>query len=104
MQKHLWGDYYYYPKTKTFSTEPKHDNDKPLCVDFVLQTIWEVYEKVFEKNIARVEKIISVLGLKINDKIKQTLDYPLVREILMNWIPLDKAIFRSVVNCLPDPI
>lgn len=79
VEKHLWGDYYFYPKTKTFSSEPKNENDKPLCVDFVLQTIWEIYDKVFAKDEARINKIISVLGLKVNEKVKKVFDYPLIK-------------------------
>lgn len=45
-----------------------------------------------------------MLGLKINEKLKQFFDYPLIKEILMNWIPLDKAVFSCTIESLPNPI
>lgn len=104
LNKCLWGDYYYNPKLKTIQTEPRHDNDRPLCVDMVLQSIWDVYQKVFDKDVDRIEKIIKFFDLKISEKVKQTFDYPLIKEILNNWLPLDKVIFRTVIESLPSPV
>jgi cobalamin biosynthesis protein CobD/CbiB len=44
-----------------------------------LHTIWEVYERVFGKDAAKIDKIINFLGLKINEKLKVNYDYALVK-------------------------
>jgi hypothetical protein len=63
----------------------------------ILQSIWNVYLKVFEKDVEKIDKIISFFGLKISDKIKNAFDFTLVKEILTNWLPLDKVLFRTVI-------
>jgi len=68
-----------------------------LCVDLVLQSIWDVYQKVFDKDVERIEKIIKFFDLKISERVKQNFDYPLIKEILNSWLPLDKVIFRTVI-------
>jgi hypothetical protein len=65
--------------TKTVETEPRNDNDKPLCVDLVLKSIWDVYQKVFDKDVEHIEKIIKFFNLKIADRLKQNFDYPLIK-------------------------
>jgi hypothetical protein len=66
-------------------------------VDLVLQSIWDVYQKVFDKDVERIEKIIKFFDLKISERVKQNFDYPLIKEILNSWLPLDKVIFRTVI-------
>lgn len=45
----------------------------------ILQSIWNVYIKVFEKDVEKVDKIINFFGLKISDKVKNTFDYTLIK-------------------------
>lgn len=66
-------------------------------MDLVLQSIWDVYQKVFDKDVERIEKIIKFFDLKISERVKQNFDYPLIKEILNSWLPLDKVIFRTVI-------
>ena len=66
-------------------------------MDLVLQSIWDVYQKVFDKDVERIEKIIKFFDLKISERVKQNFDYPLIKEILNSWLPLDKVIFRTFI-------
>ena len=66
-------------------------------MDLVLQSIWDVYQKVFDKDVERIEKIIKFFDLKISERVKQNFDYILIKEILNSWLPLDKVIFRTVI-------
>ena len=43
IEKYLWGEYYFNPKTKSFSTEPRNENDKPICVEWLLKPVWDVF-------------------------------------------------------------
>lgn len=46
IEKYLWGEYYFNPKTKGFTTEPRNDNDKPICVEWLLKPIWDIFDYV----------------------------------------------------------
>lgn len=48
LQKCLWGDYYFDPKTKRVLLHKhlKGRNLKPMFVQFVLENIWSVYDSV----------------------------------------------------------
>lgn len=54
----MWGDYYYHPKKKEFSDKPRNENDRPLCVDFILKPIWDIFEMIENKDKEKIEKIV----------------------------------------------
>ena len=75
----MWGDYYYHPKKKQFLEEPKNENDRPLCVDFILRPIWDVFEAVQGEDKTKVENIITKLKLKVSEVAKKNYNHYLIK-------------------------
>jgi ribosome assembly protein 1 len=66
LQKALWGEYYYNPKTKLVSTKAPTVTSKPMFVSMVLDTIWQLYQTVIiDENIPAMNKFITNLQLKV---------------------------------------
>ncbi|ODV59753.1 GTPase RIA1 [Ascoidea rubescens DSM 1968] len=108
LQKVLWGDYYFSPKSKKILTSKglKGKNLKPLFVSFVLDNIYKVYQNtIVEKNMAQLEKIISVLNLKISPRDLKSKDTKnLLKIIMAQWLPLSSSVLLTVIQKLPSPI
>jgi ribosome assembly protein 1 len=71
LAKTLWGDFYLNPKTKQISTKPLSEKHKPMFVDFILQNIWNVYEKLQSGDQEIIDKIAKGLGIEIPEKMKE---------------------------------
>jgi translation elongation factor EF-G len=105
--RYLWGEYYLKPKTKILTAKPPTEKSKNLFVQMILDSIWMVYQKVQEKDVEMIEKIAKSLEIELPDKLNELLakDTNLVIKLIMNkWMPLDRAVLRAVVECLPSPI
>lgn len=108
LQKCLWGDFYFDPKTKSVITSKglKGRNLKPLFVQLVLDNIWAVYHcTVIERDAEKSAKIIKALELKIAPRDLNSKDARnLLTNIFQQWVPLSVSVLHSVVDKLPDPI
>lgn len=108
LQKFLWGEYYFDPKTKsvvTSSENLKGKNIRPLFVQLVLENIWAVYDScMLNKNEEKSKKIIESLGLKIPPRDLASKDgRTLMLSVFSQWIPLSRSILLSVTGTLPSP-
>ena len=48
--------------------------------------------------------MITALNLKISEAARKAKGYILTKEILNNWLPLDKILLDRIVGELPNPI
>ena len=86
LEKVLWGDFYMNPKTKEITTKPLNDKHKPMFVDFVLNNIWTIYERVESKDFEKVKKVADSLKIDFPDKLSTTLqkDPAQIINLIMN--------------------
>lgn len=109
IRQFLWGNYYLDPKTKRVLTQKQHDKEnrnlKPMFVQFVLDNVWSVYENTVEaRNMDKVEKIISALGLTVHPRDLKAKDASaLMLAIMSQWLPLSATTFSAIVHNLPAP-
>ena len=111
LEKVLWGDFYLDPKTKRLlgSKHLKGRNLKPLFVQLVLDNIWAVYDATKggssgKGDPARLEKITSVLGIKLASHVLRSKDPATVlTAVFAAWLPLSTALLVSVIEHLPSP-
>ncbi|KAI7872992.1 P-loop containing nucleoside triphosphate hydrolase protein [Spinellus fusiger] len=107
LQKCLWGDYYFDPKTKRVLQQKhlKGRSLKPMFVQFVLDNIWAVYNSVvIQQDRERTEKIVAALQLKILPRDLRSRDtHTLLSAIFFQWLPLSTCILLAIVGQLPPP-
>ena len=111
MQKILWGEFYFDPKTKkVYNNTKKLTNKasgKPMFVEFVLQNIYKLYEIVInEKSIAKLNTIISKNNLKVDLKNENdNYDWKLmIKKLMREWLPIPPTFFECVIKKLPNPL
>lgn len=107
LAKTLWGDFYLDMKNKKIVLGKKaKQGQKPLFVLLILDQIWAIYDScVIERDQEKLEKIVTKLGTKINQRDLRLKDHKnLLNLIMSQWIPLSHAILGNVVEFLPNPI
>ncbi|ORX61992.1 P-loop containing nucleoside triphosphate hydrolase protein [Hesseltinella vesiculosa] len=106
LQKCLWGNYYFDPKTKRVLQQKhlKGKSLKPMFVQFVLENIWAVYDSVTQQNRERTEKIVNALGIKVLPRDLRSRDtQTLLSAIFTQWLPLSTCVLLTIVGQLPPP-
>ncbi|KOO21503.1 elongation factor tu gtp-binding domain-containing protein 1 isoform 1 [Chrysochromulina tobinii] len=104
LQETLWGEFFFEPKQKKIARTNPDGKLKPMFVQFVLQTLWQVYEAVLiEPDAPKRDKIIATLGLQVPPRDLKHSD-PLVqlRAIMGQWLPLGRTVLRTAVLQLPS--
>lgn len=111
LEKVLWGDFYLDPKTKRIlgSKHLKGRPLKPMFVQFVLETIWAVYDASVggdkgKGDPAKVEKITKALSISLPAHVTRSRDpRTVLTALFQSWIPLSTATLVSVIEHLPSP-
>ena len=100
----LWGEYFFQPKTKKILRTNPDGKLTPMFVQFVLQTLWQVYDAVLlSPDAAKRDKIISSLGLHVPPRELKNADSGVqLRAIMGQWLPLGRNVLRAVVEVMPS--
>ena len=73
LERFLFGDFFFNPKTKRISTREYTKNQQPMFVQFVLNNIWKIYEKTQEQDKDYLQKIIETLKIEVEKKFFENL-------------------------------
>ncbi|PRP80862.1 Elongation factor Tu GTP binding domain containing protein [Planoprotostelium fungivorum] len=104
LQKTLWGDYYFNPKTKKIHQKNTTGKLPPMFVAFALNNIWEVYNAANNQDIPKREKICSALKLNVPPRELNSNDPAVViQSIFSRWLPVSHGILAMVIQLLPNP-
>lgn len=103
----LWGEHYFDPKTKTVSPDPKKAGQLPLCVQLVLEPIWQLYDAFLSDSAS--EERQRQLGAKL--KVPESRwNNPRrdprgkLKALLSTWMPLATCVLDTVCAKLDSPV
>lgn len=106
LRRTLWGDFYLNSKTKRIMKGAQSKGKKPLFVQFVLESIWAVYDAVMvRRDKEMTEKIVKSLELTISARDARHGDPRVQLQALMGqWLTVSKAVLGQVIDKLPSPL
>ncbi|GLH14987.1 LOW QUALITY PROTEIN: Elongation factor G, mitochondrial [Gryllus bimaculatus] len=106
LKQHLWGDFYFHTKTKQIISGAQEKAKKPLFVQFVLENLWAVYDTiVVRKDKEKLQKILDSLHIKLTARDMRHTDGKVqLQAVLMQWLPVAKAVLSMVCEKLPSPL
>ncbi|KAL4452839.1 hypothetical protein ABPG74_002404 [Tetrahymena malaccensis] len=111
LNKVLWGEYYYNPKTKKVTRNPPNDKARPLFESFIIKNIWALYDLVLNQETDKISKFCQTFKLKdLTDSMKINMSKDIkdkkkcVSYLMSQWLPLDRAILACAVEWLPSPV
>jgi ribosome assembly protein 1 len=111
LEKVLWGDFYFDPKTKRVlsSKHLKGRNLKPMFVQLVLDNIWAVYQATVGDSSSKGDeillgKIMTSLSISIKPHILKSRDpHKILGELFSQWLPMSTSLLVSIIEQLPSP-
>lgn len=112
LMKKLWGQNYFNPQSKKFTSKnrvkakKKGQNDTFLernFVLFILRPINKLIEAVMNDKQDIYKKMLKSLNVKIPKDAAELNGKPLLKRIMQAWLPASEALMEMLVNHLPSP-
>ena len=108
LQKYLFDDYTFNPKTKKIvKCDYQDPNSKPMFASMILEPIWQLYDVgIAQSDPEKAAKMAARgIGVQIGPREINVRDpRSTVQAILRQWLPLPDSILRMVIRCIPNPI
>jgi elongation factor 2 len=102
----LWGDNYFNPESKKWTTESQTDSGKQLkraFVQFIMEPIIKLTRSIMDGNEEQMNKMLATVGVALNSDEKELKGKHLLKLILSRWINAADCLLEMIVLHLPSP-
>ncbi|KDN44384.1 P-loop containing nucleoside triphosphate hydrolase protein [Tilletiaria anomala UBC 951] len=106
MMVKLWGDNFFNPKTKKWTTKATDADGKPLeraFNTFVLDPIFRIFDSVMNFKKDETFKILEKLEIALTSEEKDLEGKPLLKVVMRKFLPAGDALLEMIVINLPSP-
>jgi elongation factor 2 len=106
LMKRLWGDNYFNPKTKKWTSSSQGDDGKQLpraFCQFCVDPIYQICKAAMSDKQDKVDKMLKTLGIKLSVEDAQLKEKKLIKTIMRQFLPAAEAILEMIVVHLPSP-
>jgi elongation factor 2 len=102
----LWGDNYFDPETKRWTTEGQTESGKSLkraFVQFIMEPIIKLTRSIMDGNDEQMNKMLTVIELTLTTEERENKGKHLLKLILSKWINAADCLLEMIVLHLPSP-
>ncbi|KAI0040378.1 eukaryotic translation elongation factor 2 [Auriscalpium vulgare] len=106
MMAKLWGDNYFNPATKRWSTNSTTADGQPLeraFNTFVLDPIFKIFDATMNSKKDTVASILEKLGVKLTLDDQEREGKALLKAVMRNFLPAGDSLLEMIVINLPSP-
>lgn len=106
MMAKLWGDNFFNPATKKWSTKPTDADGKPLeraFNQFVLDPIFKIFEFVMDFKKDKIGPILEKLDIKLAQNERDLEGKALLKVVMRKFLPAGDSLLEMIVINLPSP-
>ncbi|KAI9444674.1 P-loop containing nucleoside triphosphate hydrolase protein [Lactarius indigo] len=106
MMAKLWGDNFFNPATKKWSTKPTDADGKPLeraFNQFVLDPIFKIFESVMNFQKEKIGPMLEKLDIKLAQNERELEGKALLKVIMRKFLPAGDSLLEMIVINLPSP-
>jgi len=103
----LWGDNYFDPEGKKWTSRSETDSGKPLkraFCQFVLEPIYQLARAVMDGDKDKSEKMMKTLQITLTNEEKENQGKALLKIVMRKFLPASEAILEMIVLHLPSPL
>ena len=102
----LWGDNFFNPATKKWSTKPTDADGKPLeraFNHFVLDPIFMIFNSVMNSQKDDIGPLLDKLNIKLAQVERELKGKDLLKVVMRKFLPLGDSLLEMIVINLPSP-
>jgi len=106
LMKKFWGDNFFDPKAKKFTTKETSDDGTQLTrcfVQFIMRPIIQLIRNVMDGKLEAVWKMLDTLNITLKAEEKELRLKPLMKNICQKWINAAEALLEMIIMKLPSP-
>ncbi|CAO3637317.1 unnamed protein product [Cunninghamella echinulata] len=103
MMQRLWGENYFNPKTKKWTTKPGEGAQRGFNM-FVLDPIYMVFDAVMNHKNDKIPTLLEKLEIKLTAEEKETQDKVLLKTVMRKFLPCGDALLEMICIHLPSPV
>jgi elongation factor 2 len=107
MAERLWGDHYYEPEGKKWTTKPAELSNGKLTprafCQFILDPIQKVFDACMNAQMDKLQKILESLNIKLTNDEKELRQKQLLKRVMQKWLPAHESLLEMLVLQLPSP-
>ncbi|TPX51401.1 hypothetical protein SeMB42_g00440 [Synchytrium endobioticum] len=107
MMARLWGDNYFNPATKKWSTRNSDENgkllDRAFCM-FVLDPIFKLFDAIMNFKKEEIPKMLEKLNVSLKSEERDLEGKALLKVVMKKFLPAAEALLEMIVIHLPSPV
>jgi len=106
MAQRLWGDSFFDPESKKWSTKGQTASGKSVSrafCKFILEPIDQIFKACMTQDMEKLKKYLKVIEVTLNTEEKTYQQKRLLKCIMQKWLPADEALLEMMVLNLPSP-
>ncbi|KAG0169878.1 Elongation factor 2 [Apophysomyces sp. BC1034] len=107
MMNKLWGENYFNPKTKKWSTKAQDADGNQLQRAFnvfVLDPIYKIFDAVMNFKKDDIPVLLDKLGIVLKSDEKELEGKPLLKVVMRKFLPCGDALLEMICIHLPSPV
>jgi elongation factor 2 len=105
--KKLWGDNYFDPETKKWTTSNLSKSGvtlKRAYCQFIIEPIQQLISSIMSNNTEKIDKMIQNLGITLKGEEKDLTMKPLLKLVMKKWLPMADTLLEMIILQLPSPV
>jgi elongation factor 2 len=106
MMERLWGDNYFNPYTKKWTTKSSHEGKdlERAFNQFILDPIFRIFAAVMNFKKDEINTLVDKLAIKLTSEDRDKEGKALLKIIMRNFLPAADAMLEMLILHLPSPV
>ncbi|EHA54932.1 Elongation factor 2 [Pyricularia oryzae] len=106
MMERLWGDNYFNPATKKWTTKSEHEGKQleRAFNQFILDPIFRIFKAVMNFKRDEVDQLLAKLELKLPTEDKEKEGKQLLKAVMRTFLPAADSLLEMMILHLPSPV
>merc|ERR1712232_921188 len=103
MMQKLWGDWYFDPARKVWTTANKTGKLERAFCKFVASPITGLFTAIMNEKHGKVKKMLKAIGVEMKGDEKEYTGKQLLKRVMQKWLPAGDTVLEMIVLHLPSP-
>jgi len=107
MRQRLWGDNFFDPESKKWTTKGSSASgkglDRAFC-KFILEPIGQLFQACMNMDMEKLDKFLKVIDIQLTSDERTLQQKKLLKCIMQKWLPAEEALLEMMVLHFPSPV